>query len=181
MGSRRAPFVLICLDGHNAIEVGRSVHALMDIPAIGRNIPPAKPLVHMHMMEETKRVFDYLPSLVVVPSLATSVAMFGLDISRIRLEAVYPKDKTLFITLIENIDAEMKTEGTSVYAPLMSPRFERKRRFIEASQQFGRMGYRTKCIDDMGAVIDTVHRVIEEIRLTQRNILELEKKRRSEE
>jgi hypothetical protein len=179
MGGKRAPFVVVCIDGHGAVNMARSVHALLDIPAVGRTLPAQSPAVHMYMMLELQRAFDFLPSLVVAPSLVTSVAVHGRSFESIDWQRFYPMDRTIFITLQENICAEMKTEGTHVLAPLH--RFGKSQRFIDVSRELGKLGYRTKCIDDMGGAMDIAHRVLDEIRLTQRNILEIAEGRRRHE
>jgi hypothetical protein len=179
MSGKRAPFVVVCIDGTDAINMARTVHALLDIPAVGRTLPTQSAAVHMYMMLELQRTFDFLPALVVAPSLVTSVAVNDRPFSSIDWQRFYPMDKTLFITLQENIEAEMKTEGTRVFAPIH--RFGKRQRFIDVSRELGKRGYRTKCIDDMGSAMDIAHKVLDEIRLTQRNIIEIAEGRRNHE
>ena len=181
MSGRRTPFVIVCIDGHNAVDMSRTVHALLDIPAVGRDMPADNPLPHLYMMREMCRMVDFLPSLVVSPSIATYANQNLPLLDRVNLEAIYPKERTVFINLARNISSEIKTEGIHNLRAVLGPEFTKQSRQIEVSRCLGQMGYRAKTIDDLGGVMDIAHLILDEIRLTQRRVLEIEKGRRQSE
>lgn len=174
---RRAPFVLVCIDGNDAVEVARSVHAFLDIPAVGRGI--TAPTLHVQFMREIQRVFEFVPAMVVCPTLVTYCYEYPSMVSEIAWDKIYPKDKTLFISLAENISADIETEGTHHLTPLYRSLMRREAGKATVSMELAKLGYRSKIISDIGSRMDIIGKVLAEIRLTQRNILEIEKERRA--
>jgi hypothetical protein len=135
----------------------------------------------MYMMSELAKMFEFLPSLVVCPSLVTHVVMRPEIMRSIAWDKLYPVANTVFINLAENIEAELKTEGTQYLRPTMGARFQRQEQQVSVSKHLGQLGYRAKTISDFGSSMDIAHLILDEIRLTQRNVLELERGRQHDE
>jgi len=148
------------------------IHALMDLPLFGQHTP-LNVNAHVPVMGEVLFNKDFLPGAVVCPS-AASLVNTNSDFTSTPWLKMYPREVTLFVTLTENIEGEMETGGTQFLRPVMQHRLEEQRRRIKVSQLLCQCGYRVKHIDDTGSVMDIAHRIIDEIRLTQRNILEIQ-------
>ena len=168
----RQPFVIVCVDGYNSIEIARSVGALMGIPCVGRGIPPI-PAAHALVAGEVSRLHEYLPGLIFAPSAASAVALGKRDFADFPWRAMYPQEISLFVTLTENINAEIKTGGTEVFRHMYNSRLLLNKNLVSVSGMIGGLGYRTRVIDDMRSHDAIVKKIMADIRLTRRNQLEV--------
>jgi len=127
------------------------------------------------VLPEIIRIGQYLPSIIVSPSSVALVACDKVKFEQVRWESMYPQSKTLFITLTEDVKAELRTEGSDFMYSLMGPRLKEQEDIISVSTRLGQRGYRTKSIPYHSTQLDVAKRVIQEIRLTRRNIMEEER------
>lgn len=177
------PFITVCIDGVsgvNPVEISRTIQALMDIPAVGRFMPQHEQAYEL-VLSELCRLKTYLPSLLVSPSNVSLVASGKVLFEKVPWRAIYPEERTLFVVVTENVMDELKTEGSEFLYTLMGPRVKEQEEIVKVIGKLGQMGYRTKTIPVHGTQLDLAKRVIQEIRLTRRNIMETDRRRSDDE
>jgi hypothetical protein len=191
----KGPAIWVVIDGIDG--VGKTtccgfVSAILDIPTVrsGRNLAgtpwPAeiRACNDALVMTTIHQVKDYLPSVVFDRS-QVSVCAYNKEawdnFDNYPWELYYPKDRTVFITLTDDIERTIKSEGEEVYRPLMIQRIHEQRRFVILAEYLGKMGYRTTVIPASDGPVVTYHRVIDYIRAMQLDILEDYKRKGLEE
>jgi hypothetical protein len=180
----RGPALWIGLDGIDGVgktTAARSVSAILDIPIVrsGYN-PESKPWPNslrrvndLMVMSTIHQTAQYLPSIIFDRTMV-SVCAYNRDVNpnQFPWETYYPIEKCIFITLVDDIERTIKSEGLEVFRPLMLKRIHEQKRFLAMSRFMGQRGYRTKTIISKGGPEVTYKAIIDYIRGIQLGILE---------
>jgi hypothetical protein len=180
----RGPAFWIGIDGIDGVgktTAAHSVSAILDIPIVrsGYN-PESKPWPNslrrvndLMVMSTIHQLQSYLPSIVFDRTMI-SVCAYNREIDprEFPWETYYPQNKTIFITLTDDIERTIKSEGLEVFRPLMLKRIHEQKRFLDMSRFMGQRGYKTRIISSNGGPDLTHHAIIKYIRGIQLETLE---------
>lgn len=184
----QGPSVIVCLDGIDG--VGKSsaaslVGAFMDIPVItgGRKWDGTpwpvelKKNTDLLIMNTLNQLGKHRPSIILDRCMVSTVVYNPTVIvmSEVPWETFYPKDKTVFITIVDNIEECIRREDLQPYHTLVQQRIHEQQRFLDMSQWLGHRGYKTRIAQGHQGVMHIANAIREEIRLVQRSILEVER------
>lgn len=179
----RGPSIFVCIDGID--HVGKStccewLSSTMDIPVVcsGRDLTgrPWSQEIRANndslVMTTLSQMSEYLPSVLFDRSAASVMVYEDRSPATFDWELYYPKDKTVFVTLVDDVENTIRREGLDFYRPLMMKRITEQSRFIKMAQFLGMRGYRTTIISTDGGPIETYKKVGSYIRAMQLDILE---------
>ena len=128
-------------------------------------------------MNVVGQVAEYLPSMLIDRTLVSTWVYEHLDFNSLPWETLYPKRKTIFITLVDDVERTIIREGLQAYSDLKIKRLNEQQRFLQASERLGRKGYPTQIISCIGGPEIIAAKIIEILRARQFEILDIEKKK----